>query len=563
MTRSDALLIRNASVLTMDPDRPRAEAVYVEGGTIVAVGSEAEVVAKVRPGARVLDAGGATVLPGLTESHMHLFSGAAELDHLHLDGVEGFAALQSLVAAYAAERPDEPLLFGQGASYTILGAERLDRHLLDRILPDRPLAIFAHDHHTVWANTPALAIAGLIDGRQVRPGNEVVMGADGRATGELREMEAFAPLLEVTGYSRYRLGLATGGEPDPYPTGADWERDIAVMRRGLAYCVAHGYTAIQCMDGNLYQLELLAEIERRDGQLPCRVRVPFHFKSFMQTSMLEKASAMAASYASASLSSGIVKMFHDGVLDSWTAVMVEPYANRPDTRGRSLFTREHFTAAVVEADRRGLQVAVHAIGDGAVRAVLDAFEEAQRVNGRRDSRHRIEHVEMVHPDDVPRFAELGVIASMQPIHAPGTSSLPLEPTASNIGRARWPYAYAWRTLRDAGARMPFASDWPVASIDPMVGVQAALMRKLWAEDMPDQRLTLHEALASYTIEGAHAGFADDRRGSLRCGSFADLTILDADIESRDPAMLDRVKPAWVICDGRITFTSAEKQLEAH
>jgi predicted amidohydrolase YtcJ len=550
------ILIVNAKILTMDPDNPRAEAVYAEHGRIVDVGSNADMRALAGPDAEVIDAGGNTLLPGFSENHLHLFSGSAERDHLQLSGVHGFDALKAAFAAYAAEHPDESVLFGQGASYTILGDERVTRHHLDRIMPERPFAIVASDHHTVWANTRALEFAGLLHGRTLGPGHEVVMGEDGLATGELREMEAFTPLYVASGFARYRLGLSTGGEPDPYPVGAVWEKDIAVMRRGLAYCASHGFTSLQCMDGNLYQLQLLAEIEERDGFLPCRVQVPFHFKNFMPLSALEKASMMAEAYNSDFLKSGMVKMFYDGVLDSWTAIMVDPYADRPETRGgASIFSPEQIKAAAIEIDRRGLQIAVHAIGDGAVRAVLDAYEAAQQANGRRDSRHRVEHIEVIHPDDIPRFKQLGVIASMQPPHPPGSMGLPLEPTVSMIGRARWPYAYAWRTLKEAGAHIPFASDWPVSPIDPMAGIQAAMTRKKWVETDPDQRFTLMEAIAAYTIEGAYAEFAEDRKGMIRKGYFADITLLGGSVEDTPVEELHKIRPARVICGGRTTFSS--------
>lgn len=555
MTQPARILITNAKILTMDPANARAEAMLLVDGRVAAVGGRAEVEALKTADMRVIDAGGNTVLPGLSENHLHLFSGSAELDHLQLKGVEGFEALDAAARAYAARMPGETVLFGQGADYTILGGgERMTRHHLDRIIPDRPFAIFAHDHHTAWANTAALELAGLLHGRELGPGNEVVMGEDGLASGELREMEAFGPIQTAAGFDRYRLGLSTGGEPDPYPEGAEFEKDIAVMRRGLAYCARHGFTSLQCMDGNLYQLELLAEIEKRDGFLPLRVRIPFHLKNFMPLSILDKASEMAKTYNSDFLRSGTVKMFYDGVLDSWTAIMVEPYANKPDsTGGDSLFTPDEMKAAAIEIDRRGLQIAVHAIGDGAVRVVLDGYQAARAANGPRDSRHRVEHVEVVHPADIDRFAALGVIASMQPPHPPGSMGLPLEPTVSMIGRDRWPYAYAWRTLKKAGAHIPFASDWPVSPIDPLEGIQAAVTRRKWQESDPDQRFTLMEAIAAYTVEGAYAEFAENRKGMLKPGYFADATLLDADIEAVAPEEIGAIKPRTVICGGRVTY----------
>jgi predicted amidohydrolase YtcJ len=185
--------------------------------------------------------------------------------------------------------------------------------------------------------------------------------------------------------------------------------------------------------------------------------------------------------------------------------------------------------------------------------VLDGYEAARKANGPRDSRHRIEHIEVVHPDDIPRFRELGVIASMQPPHPPGAMDFPLEPTISRIGRKRWPLAYAWRTLKNAGAHICFASDWPVSRIDPIAGMKAAVTRQRWADDMPDQSFTLQEALAGYTVEGAYAEFAENRKGRLKSGYLADLVVLSDDIETVEAEHLDRVRVITTICGGRITY----------
>lgn len=547
-------IVVNAKIRTFDPDSPRADALAIAGGVFIKVGTESEIGSLKGPGTRVIDAKGASVLPGFSENHMHIFSGSAELDHLQLAGVSGESALTSAIRAYAAEKPAEKVLYAQGADYTLLGqGVAVTRQDLDRMMPDRPLVIFAHDHHTAWANTMALEMAGLLHGGVVPPGNEIVMAADGTAAGELREMEAFNPLLEISGFDRYRQGLATGLEPDPYPDEATFKRDMDVMRRGLAYCAAHGITSIHNMDGNRYQLELLEAVLKEDGFLPCRIKVPFHFKPFMELSALERASEMAARYNSDYLSSGLVKFFHDGVIDSGTAVMVEPYAD-DGKNGEPLFSPEKFRAAIIEADRRGLQIAVHAIGDGAVRAVLDAYEAAQKANGKRDSRHRIEHIEVIHPDDIPRFAELGVIASMQPPHPPGAQGLPLEPTVSKIGRHRWRYSYAWRTLKDAGAHIPFASDWPVSPISPVLGIEAAVNRKPWGPEDIDHAFTLDEAIAAYTVEGAYAEFAEDRKGRIKPGYLADLVFLTGDIDSTPPSEIHTLGIAGTLIGGRTGFS---------
>jgi predicted amidohydrolase YtcJ len=549
---ADTIII-NAKILTMDDARPRAEAVAFHRGAIVAVGDNDDARFVASPGATVIDAAGASVLPGFIEGHLHLFAGAAELAHLQLGEVKGHEALTAAIRDYAATRKADPLLMAQGAVYTILSDhERIDRHLLDAIIPDQPFMMAAADHHTVWANTIALERAGLLKGKALGPGNEVVMGADGLANGELREMEAFQPVFDLAGGRRERFGLSTGGEPEPPSSPAEWRNDLEIMKQGLAYCAEHGITSVQNMDGNLYQLDLLEAVEK-EGELLCRVEVPFHFKNFMDIGMLDKASMMAKRYDTDWIKSGYVKLFFDGVLEGWTAIMVEPYCDRPQERPNPLFTPERFKELAIEIDRRGLQIAVHAIGDGAVKAVLDGYEAAALKNGRRDSRHRIEHIEVVHPSDIPRFKALGVIASMQPRHCPGTLGLPLEPILSAIGPKRCPYAYAWQTLREAGARLVFATDWPVSPIDPMASIEAAMTRPPLAPGLKDERQTLHNAIAAYTRDGAHAEFMEHRKGMIREGMMADCVILSGDLEKAAPEGLAAIRPVTTICGGRITY----------
>ncbi|WP_395663568.1 amidohydrolase [Aestuariivirga sp.] len=549
-----SLIITNARVLTMDEARPRAGAIAVSGNRIMRLGTHADVMSEVGPLTRVVDAGGGTVIPGFVEGHMHLFAGAAELGHLQLFGTRGFAELKARTEAYVRAHPGDDLIVGEQADYVIIGEdEPLTRHHLDRIVKDRPMLLFSPDHHTAWANTVALEKAGLLGGRDLGPGNEIVMGPDGLALGELREGEAFNPVRALSRKGmRDRLGLMTGGEPEPYPEKAEFESDLAMMREGLAHAARHGITFIQNMDGNVYTLELLEELHRR-GELTARVRVPFHFKNFMDIAMLEKASQMAARYGSDMLCAGFVKLFVDGVTDSGTAVMLDDYADRPGWKGEPLFTPARFAGIAVEADRRGLQIAVHAIGDGAVRIVLDGYEAAMRANGRRDSRHRVEHIEVIHPGDIARFAELGVIASMQPPHPPGCHGLPLEPYLSRIGAARWPYAFAWTALREAGARIVFGTDWPVSDIDPLWSIQSAMTRGRWTGDMPDNRQSLAQSLRSYTADGAYAGFMEQKTGVLREGMLADICVLPVDLEATEPASFKGIMPRMTVCDGRVVF----------
>lgn len=544
------LIVTNARVLTMDPARPRAEAVAITAGRVAAVGGRAGVEALAGPDTRVFDARGRSVLPGFVESHMHLVLGGAELAHLQVGAIGSLETLSAAFRAFAAENPDAPLLMAQGAGYDLLRT----RQEFDTVIADRPAAITAADHHTVWANTAALRAAGLLHGAVTPPGHEVVMGPDGTATGELREFEAFAPVIALGGEARLNLGIATGGEPSPRPAEAEQAIDRQKVLRGLRHCAGHGITSIVNMDGNRYTLELLDGL-RREGDLIARVKVPFHFKPHMDIADLARAEEMRATWNDEWLSSGFVKMFMDGVIDSRTAFMLQDYPGMPGQRGAPLFPPGRFNAICTEIDRRGMQIAVHAIGDAAVRQTLDGYAAAREANGARDSRHRIEHIELIDPADVPRLAALGVTASLQPSHPPGAMDFPLMPSMGVIGRARWRDAFLTRSLAEAGARVAFASDWPVADVSVLRNLQAALTREPYAEDCRDERLSRIDALHAYTAGGAWAAHRDKVTGRLSEGLAGDLVMIDGDIEGMPADMLGAAGVALTVCGGRVTHES--------
>jgi hypothetical protein len=379
------------------------------------------------------------------------------------------------------------------------------------------------------------------------------MAEDGTASGELRETDAFAPVIALTEtQGREALGYTTARDPVPAPTSAQRAADIATLQQGIEYCASLGITSMHNMDGNLYQCELLQQIHQADG-LNCRMEVPFHYKNDKQLSDLEEAEHMRRTWSSDHLWCNRVKLFMDGVLDSGTAFVLDGYPDAPSSTGDPLFSAEEFNEIAAQCDKRGFQIAVHAIGDAAVRRTLDGYQAARQANGKRDSRHRIEHIEIIDEADISRFAELGVIASMQPLHALGTGSYPMEPTRSKIGDAKLSRAFAWNTLRDAGANLCFASDWPVSPVDPLLSIKAAMTREKLHPSHPDQRQSLHQAVHGYTAGGAYAEFSEGRKGTLKSGSLADIVILDGNIETTDPGAIDTMKVTTTICDGHITY----------
>ncbi|MBL9047486.1 MAG: amidohydrolase [Tabrizicola sp.] len=538
------MIITNAKVLTMDETRPRAEAVALGGRRILAVGGRAETEALAGPATRVVDAGGRTLLPGFVESHLHLVLGGNELSQLQLGGVSGFEPLAAAFRDYAAKNPGLPLVMAQGAAYEILD-HPVTRHDLDRVIDDRPIAMMAPDHHTVWANTAALAAAGLLRGAEMPLGHVVVMGTDGLATGELLEFEAFSPVLALTGDLHLQLGIATGEEPDPWPDAAQRAKDKEKVAAGLAHCAAQGITSMVNMDGNRYTCVLLKEMEA-EGRLTARVKVPFHFKPHMALSELDRASAMAAEFTGDWVTSGFVKMFQDGVVDSRTAYMLQDYPGTTE-RGAALFEAERFKDICREISRRNLQIAVHAIGDGAVRQTIDGYEAA----GRPDLRHRIEHIELIDRSDVPRLGALGITASLQPPHPPGAMDFPVSTMEHVYHKHRWKDAYLWKTLADHGAPLAFASDWPVSDVSVMRGIQAALTRVPY-EGSQDERVSLMETLYAYTAGGARAAHWEGLTGKLMPGMAADLVLIDGDIEAIPAEKLGQTGIALTIAGGKVT-----------
>jgi predicted amidohydrolase YtcJ len=533
-------IIVNARVHTVDPDRPRAEAVAVRGNRIHFIGSTAAALAYRDAQTEIVDGGQRTLLPGFIDSHFHLLWGARELAGIQLANAATLEEILAGVKAYGAHHPEEEWLVGYQVRYSASPAGRgLTRQMLDAVVPDRPVFLLAFDSHTAWANSLALEKAGILHGRSTQAGSEIVMasaqaGKAATATGELREPAAYNFVRDLI----------------PPPTAAATR---SLLRRGLEHAARHGITSVHNMDGAQERIELYAEFEERD-EMTLRIYVPYDVTPETSVDALQEAAAWRQQFQGSHVRAGAVKFFMDGVLESSTALLLDDYADEPGNRGAVLFTAEHFDAMAAAADRLGLQIFVHACGDGAVRRTLDGYAHARRVNGPRDSRHRVEHIEVIHPDDLPRFAELGVIASMQPLHAPLAPD-PADVWPVKAGPGRWPYSFAWETLRQAGARLAYGSDWPVVSLDPMLGIAAGRNRQPLADGDPDQRQTLADLIAGYTRDAAYAEFMEDEKGMIRPGMLADLVLLSADLFAVPDEALAEVKPVLTVCDGRIVFAA--------
>jgi predicted amidohydrolase YtcJ len=527
-------LFENARVFTADHARPSAETVAVRDNHIVFVGSRTDAQPFRGSGTRVIDAAGGTLLPGFIDSHFHMMYGALNLDGMQLEPATNYEELSQILLSYAAEHPEDAWLPGTGLRYNVgPGHTPLNRHHLDALVADRPIYINAFDGHTSWANSLALKMAGIFKGGECGPNSENVLDEQGESTGELREPGAFKPVSDMV--------------PKP-----DDVRKRFLLQKALRLTASLGVTSVHNMDGNDKQAAIYAALEDL-GELTCRIYIPFSISPGTPLEALEKeARDMKQTYHSELLHAGSVKFFIDGVIEGFTGLLVDPYADDPTTCGAANYDIAHFDRMVAEADRLGLQIFTHSVGDMGVRRVLDAYQNAQTMNGKRDARHRVEHIELIHPEDLPRFKEIGVLASMQPLHSPmQVDENDIWPV--RVGRERWPLSFAWQALREAGATLVFGSDWPVVTQNPFRGISNTVNRQPWAEGMPHQRQTLADTLIAYTRDAAYAEFQEHHKGQIREGYLADLVMISKNIFEIPSDEISSLKPALTMVDGRVVY----------
>ncbi len=534
MSKPAHTIIANAHIFTADPQQPFAEALAIQDDRIVFTGSNAEAKLWKGPATRVIDAAGCSLMPGFIDSHFHMLYGALNLDGMQLEPAASYEDLSRIVLTYAAENPQEAWLAGTGLRYNVgPGRTPLSRQDLDALVSDRPIYINAFDGHTSWANSLALKLAGIFNGGACGPNSEIMMDEHGQATGELREPGAYKPVSDLV----------------PKPDNA---RKRTLLQKALRLTASLGVTSIHNMNGNQDETALYAAMEDL-GELTCRIYMPYSVSPETPFSALHaEALQLKKTFSGDLLRAGSVKFFLDGVIEGFTGLLVDPYADDPTTCGAANYEVEHYNRMVTEADRLGLQVLTHAVGDMAVRRVLDACQAAALANGKRDSRHRVEHIELIHPADLPRFKELGVIASMQPLHSPMVvDEADIWPV--RVGPQRWPLSFAWQTLRTAGAMLVFGSDWPVVTQHALRGISNAVNRKPWLPGMPDQHQDLAETLLAYTRDAAYAEFQDHQKGQLKPAYLADMVLLSENIFEIPSEELANVHPLLTMLAGQIVY----------
>jgi predicted amidohydrolase YtcJ len=525
MPSADVIII-NARVFTSDEFNPRAQAVAVKGNRIVYVGTNEGAESFKTKSTRVINGQGHTLTAGFIDTHVHLLWGSIWMGNAQLQEVRTKEDLKTILMDFAENNQTDPWVVGRGIKYGIVST----RQELDEVIADRPVYIGAFDGHTGWANTKALELAGILndDGREMA--NGIIVRADsGLATGELREGDAIRAVFDLV--------------PEP-----DANRKRELLKLAIGEFNKTGITSVHNMNGDMEELMAYAALEDT-GEINMRVYVPYHIKPETTADMLDEAAVMAKVQMEY-VRGGAAKFFMDGVWESYTAFNIDPYADDPDMKVEPIFSLEHFTRMASLCDKMGLQIAVHCCGDGAVRQALDGYETIQKMNGKRDSRHRVEHIEVCQPEDMPRFKELGVIASMQTSHAPFSLEEDMVWTM-RTGPQRWPISFPWRDLKNAGAHLSLGSDWTVAPFDPMINIYVALNRQKWSSDDPDQRLTLEECIVGYTRDAAYTEFMENQKGQVKEGYLADLVLFSHDLFEVPPEDIRTARAVMTMIDGRI------------
>ncbi|MFD8545875.1 amidohydrolase [Streptomyces sp. NPDC059649] len=514
------LVFLSGPVHTVDAARSRAGAVAVRGDRIVAVGYDADVRELIGPGTEVVDLRGKLLIPGFQDAHVHPVGGGMELAQCDLSAAETAEAYRELIGSYADAHPQAPWVTGGGWSLEAFPGGMPTRQFLDALVPDRPVFLVNRDHHGGWANSRALERAGLTARTPDPSDGRIEREADGHPSGMLQEgaMRLVADLI-------------------PEPTLA--ERTAGLLR---AQRLLHSYGVTAWQDAMLGRTPGIADATpayvaaRSEGQLTARVTGALWWDRARGAEQIPELVAKREELTGGLLRATSVKIMQDGIAENHTAAMLSPYLTAcgcaSDNSGISFIDPEELRTYVTSLDAEGFQVHFHALGDRAVREALDAVEAARRTNGWRDTRPHLAHLQVVHPDDVPRFRRLGATANIQALwaaHEPQMDEL----TIPFLGDRRASWQYPFGDLLRAGATLAAGSDWPVSSPDPLAALHVAVNRRIPEAApsvpvfLPEQRLDLGSALAAYTAGSAYANHLDDT-GSIQPGKLADLVVLDRD-----------------------------------
>jgi len=526
------LILTNAKVWTVDSAQPRAEAVAVIGERIVAVGSASDIDAWRGSKTTILDAGGRLVLPGFDDAHVHFTSGGFQLDSVNLKDAASPQEFADIIGKRAKDRPKEWITGGDWDEEKFTPPHLPTKDVIDPVTPDTPVFVNRYDGHESLANSAALKLAGITKDTQPPAGGEIVRDAQGNPTGVLKD--AAQDLV-------YKVM--------PRQT---HDQVLRAVKRALAYAASLGVTSVQDMGPSYSEISVYDELADA-GELTSRIYAAPLIPNYQDQAKL----GIHRAFGSAFLRIGALKAFADGSLGSTTAYFFQPYTDAPNTRGLlsdMMQPLPRMRDRMIKSDSAGLQMCFHAIGDQAISITLDLFQEVLKANGEKDRRWRIEHSQHVAPKDFDRYAQLKVIASVQPYHAIDDGRW----AERRIGPERIKTTYAFRTFLNHGVRLAFGTDWTVAPLNPMLSIYAAVTRATldgknpdgW---MPEQKLTVAEAVQAYTMGSAYAEFQESVKGSITPGKLADMVILSDDIFTIDPKTIRDVRVEKTIVGGKVVF----------
>ena len=530
------LIVRDARIWTGDPAQPEAHAVAVLNGRIVAVGADAMIDAWRGPETRVIAAGGKRLVPGFNDAHVHLADGSSPLATAQLGGVTSAAEFAQRIAAQAKLTAKGDWILGRNWDETRWSPAVLPtRELLDSAAPAIPVALSRYDGHMVVVNTLALKLAGISAATADPVGGVIVRDASGEPTGALKDAarELVTRVMPAPSHAQRR----------------------AAIERALQQAAAVGVTSVQDMNAAYADIDVYSELlaERR---LTVRIYAVPTIAAVEDLARIGIRRAFGGPW----LRLGALKAFADGSAGSRTAYFFQPFSDEPSNRGllgEEMHPLSLMAARLQRADAAGLQICTHAIGDAAISTVLDLYADIQARTGPRDRRWRIEHAQHMAAKDFPRFAELGVIASMQPYHAIDDGRW----IEARIGYDRASRTYAFRTFLEHGVRLAFGTDWPVAPLDPLLTLYAATTRATLDGGHPEgwfkeQKLTIREALAAYTQGSAFAEFQEADKGSIQAGKLADFVLLSEDVLAIPSAAIRNVKVLKTWVGGELVFDAA-------
>ncbi|RKY87488.1 hypothetical protein DRQ09_04410 [candidate division KSB1 bacterium] len=524
------LVLKNGKIITIYKERPRVEAVAIKGEKIIAVGYNSEIEKFIDPATtKVIDLEGKMACPGFNDAHIHFISGGFSLISLDLRNIASLKKIQQLVKERVDKAKPGEWITGRGWDHSLFpGGKWPTREILDEVSPNNPVMLTRVDGHSCWVNSKALEVSGITkDTPDPHAGKIDKDPVTGEPTGILRE-SAQGLLKMPRMYTR--------------------ENTMNAIKLALEHARKLGVTSIQHLNGGFGYFDEL----RKKGELTFRVSVNMAWTD--NPARLREYKKLKEKYHDHWIRFGYLKGFMDGSLGSGTAALFWPYNDDPTTTGLPTMTQADVIERVCLLDKEGFQIGIHAIGTRGNNMILNAYEEAIKRNGRRDSRHRSEHSQHLIPSDVDRFYKLGVIASMQPTHCITDKRF----AEQRLGKERCRYSYAWRSLLNAGVHVAFGTDWPVEPVNPMEGLYAAVTRKDRKGEpgngwFPEEKLTMMEAIELYTLGSAYATFEENIKGSIEPGKLADIVVLSKDLMTIPEDQIMKTEVVYTIVGGKIVY----------